>query len=196
MTLVSMDEEQIFHYALGKFVSQFARAENMLFMFLGHVVGIDHRTLTILASGAKIDACISFIRRTHDAHNVAISDQIDDALARLATINNVRNDLLHYGMMPNFTVSTVLKALPNKGRTYRVTTEDLSDAEYDLAKITFMFSAAMNTVIGPPHEIQAIQQVIASPWRYKPPQQENTRHEPPKNPSRRQRQRNASQKSR
>jgi len=88
--------------ALGLFVDQFAQVEGALFRFLSVFAGVDHEIARAILSGARVDAACSFLRRIPDVKGRAKNPRnvnLPRVLEQLLIINNVRNDILHYGTM-------------------------------------------------------------------------------------------------
>jgi hypothetical protein len=58
MKLATFNDEQIYHYHLGRFVTLFSKAEHMVFFYLADLLGITKDECNAVTSGAKIDGCI------------------------------------------------------------------------------------------------------------------------------------------
>ncbi|MBI5278834.1 MAG: hypothetical protein HY854_20545 [Burkholderiales bacterium] len=72
---------------------------------------------------------VAIIRRLHETRNIPLSENLDEALGHLITINGIRDGLLHYGAPPD-----------NKGRR-AVSTEMYARSEESL--IEFRVSVPM-----------------------------------------------------
>jgi len=172
VTAEGLDSDKLTKYftELGRFVTVFAGVEGMVFVHLAELVGLSLKEATAVTSGAKVDACMSFIKRVHEARSVDVPKQIDAAMQQLSLINKLRNDILHQGTQSGFTVTNELRALPKRVIAYTVSADLLIQATHDLVKIMFLMSGAIKNVSSPsPAEMGRIKSVLESPWLFKPP---------------------------
>jgi hypothetical protein len=182
MKLATMDDEQIYHYALGRFVSLFSKAEHMVFFYLADILGITQNECNAITSGAKIDGCISYIKRVHEARGIAVPANILDCLDRLGPLNKLRNDLLHLYTDSDFTVTNEARTLPGRVISYKIAPEILEDADRDLVKATLILSNAVTPFAERSKELERAQAAMNEPWLYKPPSQANSYPNSPTKP--------------
>lgn len=167
------NDEQIYHYALGRFISLFSKAEHMVFFYLAHLLGITKDECNAITSGAKMDGCIGYIKRVHEARGIAVPANVLDCLDKLGPLNKLRNELVHWYTDSELTVTNEVRALPGRIVSYRIVPKILEDADRDLAKATMILSDAVAPFEWRPDEIERGREVMNEPWRYKPPSPEN-----------------------
>lgn len=180
MKLAALNHEQIYYFELGRFVSQFSKAESMVFLFLADLIGMKKDECSAVISGAKTVECIGFIKRIYEARGQDVPADVLECLDRLGPLNKFRNDLLHWGADSKLTVTNALRALPDRIISYEVTPQMLKDATLDLAKATLILSNIISPVSWSPIEQTMAQIVMTATWQYKPPPQANNHQ---KNPS-------------
>jgi hypothetical protein len=83
-----------YYRALGEFVDTFANIEEVIFLYLSELAGVDHDTARAVFSGVRIHDAISFIKRIAEVRGVQLSAELDDVLGQLQIINDVRNLIL------------------------------------------------------------------------------------------------------
>lgn len=182
MAIIDLNEQQIFYFELGRFVSGFALAESMVFLFLSSMLGIDKDECNAITSGAKIDACVGFIKRLYEARGIVVPEKIKECFEHLAIVNKLRNDLLHKGASSEFIITNEVRSLPNRLEIYTVSSKMLSEANDDVAKITFTLSTHQAPISGPLNELEKIQSLLDGPWKYKQPSPIHNHHTNPKKP--------------
>lgn len=167
MTTQLLDPDEFLH-EFGRFVSVFSGVENTLFLYLCHIIGLKHEECTAILNGQKIDQCISTIKRLFEVRKRVIPSDLGDALEKLAHINKLRNNLLHCGASPYGTVSDHLKALPARVKTFAITSQDLTDATDDLARISAILSDTHIPRKNLPRDLNDLfDQALAKPWQSK-----------------------------
>lgn len=92
-----MDDSQKYYWALGEFIETYSRAETVAQIVLWSSGSIPPLIARAIFSGTKVKGCISYIRRIHQALELKIPQEIDDAFNQLTEINNARDNIVHYG---------------------------------------------------------------------------------------------------
>lgn len=177
MAIADLNEDQIYYFQLGRFMSQFSKAELMVFLFLTDLLGITKHECNAITSGAKIDACIKFVKRIYDARSQDIPANVLECFDKLGPLNKLRNDLVHWHTDSELTVTNEVRALPGRVVTYEINSQILDDAIQDLGKATLILSNITAPFSGPATDLVKAQAVMNGPWRYKPPSQANNHQE-------------------
>jgi hypothetical protein len=146
-----------YYEALGKFVTNFALAEQVLFMLLIHRGKMHYRVGKAVLSGAKTDLIIDHLRRISLAFTGSreLGGNMAGVLEQLKAISTVRNDILHYGGLDGDDyeriISNSMKALtPDQERSTPVSAETLRNMSRDCIKATVhMLIEMMDHVYGP-----------------------------------------------
>jgi hypothetical protein len=87
-----------YHAPLGEFISMFARTKAMVQETLAHYAKLDKDTAMALLSGVKIDQAKNYLNRIFEAKPYDESAKVElGAFMQIGIINDVRNDLIHYG---------------------------------------------------------------------------------------------------
>ena len=176
--------------ALGEFIDQFARTEAMLHYVLRHFAKTSQNIGNAVFSGVRVDAAVSFIRRIAEVEDPGETarKQIDFLFTHLAEINNLRNDIVHYGSEirgggRRVTTNRIMALTADRIRERAVSPEILRDAASDLNKINIHLSAHL--LIHMPNQImEGFRPILDASWRYKPHAQgsnhRKSRDKPPK----------------
>ncbi len=164
-----------FCHKLGLFVIQFAGCESVLLMFLSLLLGISKDECNAVTSGAKVDACSSFIKRVYEARRQEVPADVLRCLTQLGMITKLRNDILHRGVQPDGTVSSFLRALPDRVEIYSVSNETFDRATADLYQISITLGLHHAQIQGAAPELEKLRSFVGKPWQYKPPQPTNNR---------------------
>jgi len=168
------DSRAPYYEALGRFVDAFADVETAITLVLWHYAATPHEIARAVFSGVRVDAAIQFIRRLSNVIEIPRWDELDGVLAQLATINSVRNDLLHYGAKGSadgtLTVTNWFRALTtDRVKSYPISPQILLDMTADLQKIILHLQTGHTGR----HWLlpTAKMMILREPWRYKPGQQ-------------------------
>jgi hypothetical protein len=173
--MVQLNKQQIFFFELGRFVSQFSKAEAIIFIYLAHILGIKKEECNVLTSGLKVDGCANLIKKVHEARGTNVPAAVLECLEKLGPINKLRNDLLHSYTTRDFVVTNAVRAMPGRILEYDVTPELLQEALFDLAKITVILHQSIGKDELPPDIKKQLTDVKNGPWRYKQPVPKNNR---------------------
>src|SRR4051812_19390562 len=95
--ILSIPEPKYFE-ELGRFIDAFAAVEAMLFQLLAFYAKIDLKMAAAILSGARVDGCISYIRRilSFNSYGEASNQELEILFPHLKDINDARNDVVHY----------------------------------------------------------------------------------------------------
>jgi hypothetical protein len=164
-----------FHQALGGFVSSFSGAEMAVTLLLWHVSGVSEEVAKAIFSGTRIKEAISFINRIYDATGeAAIKNGMKRYFDHLGAINDVRNDVLHYGaplVGTDFAiVSNALAAhTAAKLRELELSVLDLKNMSHDLHLITTVIREVRGGTT--PDRLHSLPHaaILLAPWRCKLP---------------------------
>jgi hypothetical protein len=167
---------------LGGFVTVFAGIEALLHEALRHYTKMPFRTANAILSGIRVDAAMSFIKRISDAEHFPkeIKDEMKYVFDQLALINQMRNDILHYGLAfgaGDFIVTNAMFAhTEDHIRNLNISPQTLSEMTSDLIKIRshmtmWIHGDVIRLAIKDSGNSYPYDEHISSPWRYKPPPQ-------------------------
>jgi hypothetical protein len=169
-----MNELDTYHLALGRFTHTIAVAEWSLKFFLARVAGLDRATAQALFSGTRTKAAVSFVNRTLEVRGATIEAPYVDALARLSSIDKLRDEVIHHGthwMGSKMAALNVHHTIPRQQRRSEVSASDLDDLTHDLQIVSdrLLHYCALNTQGIPMQAIQQHEPALLSAWRYKLP---------------------------
>ncbi|MFC3071046.1 hypothetical protein [Phenylobacterium soli] len=192
-------------HQLGKFVDRFASIERSMQSILRRLAGVSDPIGAAVFSGVKVDAASSIINRICDATGQdELKARLKPALDQLGVINNVRNNILHWGASRDsnsgeFIVSNAYwAASADRLREYRVTPIDLQAMIVDLHRIGLLLAREEFTeeeLLKSRIAQRVFAEVQAGAWHYKSPQQQPPKTARQPQAPKRQRQRDASQRS-
>lgn len=83
--------------ALGRFVMEFARAEQMAKDLLVGYAKLSAPTGRAVLDGLRLNPVLSKIRRLHEAEGLSLHPRLEEAFAQLMTILAMRDKILHQG---------------------------------------------------------------------------------------------------
>jgi hypothetical protein len=169
LAMTTLNEQQIYYFELGRFVLQFSKAENIVFLYLSELLSITKDECNAIISGAKVDGCISFIKRVHEARGTEVPATVAECLDKLGPLNKLRNDLLHLYTDSALTITNEIRALPGRVISYKITSQILQDAQRDLVKVTLILGDIICPFEGSPEEIAKARRLMTAPWLYKTP---------------------------
>lgn len=133
-----------YYRALGKFINEFAKAEEMLLVVVGRSINLQHRESAALLSGMRLRAGVDWIRRLHEAKDASVPLALAEAFEQLAAINTMRDRLVHWGVEPDgeqFVASNRVRAHADRvRRDIRVSSSAIVNMTRDIQDIqkTFM----------------------------------------------------------
>jgi hypothetical protein len=169
------DEINRYWLALGQFVSAFSAVEIAMQIALRRFAHVRDPIGAALFSGTRTEAAMQYMRRIAEAEkwDKRRRAQIDVIFAQLRLIQNLRNDLLHYGAsfkgLDKFAISNRLVAhAQEKIRETAITLPDLQAMGADLATIEvrlLVLARKRGERIHP-----ALRPALRASWQYKPPQ--------------------------
>jgi hypothetical protein len=159
-----------YELALGKFVVAFAKAEAQLFLFAEALFKWSRADAQLFLSSDRVHDLTGKIRKYYKSHNLPLPEGgfVDETLNQLATINQIRDDLVHYGLALEFgtgPVATPALRKPN-ARVAAISNDILGQMTDDLLAIVdrlFTFSmypdpeAVQDSIVYPK---------LHAPWRY------------------------------
>lgn len=164
-----------YYRALGKFINEFAKAEEMLLVMLGRATSMKHRESAAIFSGMRLRAGIDGIRRLHEAKDASIPPALAEAFEQLAAINTMRDRLVHWGIEPDgdqFVASNMLRAHADRARRdIRVSSSAIVSMTRDVQDIqkTLMLYVLNTQASDDPIRDGARDQGAArdKPWRFR-----------------------------
>jgi hypothetical protein len=188
-----------YYLALGKFIDAFSRAEAAVQVVLWQIADIENSVAKAIFSGTRTRIAIDYIRRITEAQNQAIPQHIQDAFNHLNTINTTRDNIVHFGASENddgsILISNRLIAHTEKSlKEFPISHVLLYEMSSDLATITVRL---ISHFYGRPDDESdedwaETLQIAHAPFRYKPPQPNNTDRKTRKASGKSQRQRKPS----
>jgi hypothetical protein len=191
-----MDKADAFYRALGEFITEFAWVESLVCDMLVRETGVSFKIGAAVFSGVRIDAAKDLIGRLYEARGAERSAELVRAFAQLGLITRVRNDILHYGAVPNpegeAIVSNSRAAHSARAlREMRVSRETLQQMTSDLVQISLVLMDQITWGEDTPFVTWEREEdydwIVARPWRYKlekPSHRENERPQKPSTPKR------------
>jgi hypothetical protein len=158
---------------LGQFVHEFAQVEGSLLVLLRKTMKSPIEVSSVLLSGVRVDAAKEHINAILAAREDHVTkDKLSRPFAQLATINTIRNHILHWGVtvldIPGFLISNE-RFNPKKGKekSFYVKPKDLEDMIHDLRIIhAFLLREQFPFLFDDPE----LTSVFQESWRYTPPQ--------------------------
>ncbi len=173
-TMTSFSEEPYKEYwsELGAFMHAFSNTETQLIGLLRHVSGVKPIVAGLLFSGTRQDQARDMINKILDATNrVAKKKRLEYCFAQLATISTIRNNIIHWGAIPQLNnelliSNALLFPTDNRLKEFIITPTDLRNMKLDLIRISSMIMLETGTrkPSGP------FVQWLSEPWFYRPPQ--------------------------
>lgn len=173
--------------ALGGFVLAFAAVENTLQRLLTSETGVTSNIARAIFSGVRVDQAKTFVKRARSVNGKDDDALVDRVFSHLSTINNVRNDILHFGPEEldfsdpenlQAVISNHRRAMPGKGYSYVVSEPELRHMFDDLMVINL----ALHHLSLDCHDrmkndpelggqfrriIDSLEDAARQPWRYK-----------------------------
>lgn len=182
-----LEEHELYHLQVGRFIFNFSRLEVGLFKELCHIAQLETTVGKALLSGHRSETLISLIRRCYEARNMEIPPLLERVLQRASLLNNVRNDLVHLTVtssMGEMVASNRARYMPTKAKEVTVSSA-MVDAIW---RDTFQARRALEYLDGErrgsPRITSSHYADIHDPWRYKPPEQASSRPDRPRAPKR------------
>ena len=172
--------------ALGRFTSEYSRVETCVQTLLWIVAETPPKTAQAIFSGTKTDTACRFIRRLFESRNEDLPELLSRAFDRLAIINTVRNDIIHYGIQydeaSRMVTSNAMMALPGKERKTHISPLVLEQLWGDLVTIQYCMNAYFFSTKGgsKPSVIERSLKGAQVPWQYKPPSRQEARKDEPR----------------
>jgi hypothetical protein len=179
------EKDQHYYEALGRFVAQFAELEGTMQIVLWHQARVSFEVGRAIFSGVRTDGAMDLIRRMNTAQQASqtIIDEFDYPFTQLNAIRDMRNSIIHYGARETtqghrVTSKGFFALTANHAKESPVSTDILNDMTADLRKISaHLVSIKFRSQGGAlwPRAREALQPLLESSWRYKPPPQQNVR---------------------
>ncbi|MDR3464229.1 MAG: hypothetical protein P4L76_18145 [Beijerinckiaceae bacterium] len=161
-----------FWFHLGRFVSQFAKAESALLFLLWDVAGTSEEVSGAIFNGVRAegarDAINNILTATKQTDRM---ERLRSPFSQMATIGTIRNNLVHWGAAKSeddFIVTNTNRK-PLKPKTFSISIDDFKDMGTDLFFILAMLVAERSDANEETRAIVA-RDFAPRPWRYKPPQ--------------------------
>ncbi|MFZ1962359.1 MAG: hypothetical protein WAU78_02630 [Roseiarcus sp.] len=183
---------------LGQFIHAFADAEQRLLSLLQKQTGVTDIVAGVLFSGTRSDAAKSLLAGILDATEQAeMKKRLERPLAQLAAIAKIRNHLIHWtarhdGGRDLLVSNAFLSPSAERLKEFRITVKAMKEMRLDLYRINVLILMEES-----PRSVRApeLDEYLAGPWLYKPPQPRLRERTPPPHPPKRSRQQHASRKS-
>lgn len=172
---------------LGQFIHYFSDIERGMQSLLRTIAGVSDPIGAALFSGIKVDGAMGLINRACEAtERGELQSRLKPIFDQLGAINGVRNNVVHWGAQEDngelIVTNAYLAATPDRVRTFPISSRDLQLMIIDLIKIRMHLALEeadeRRETISNELRQRLFNRVLASAWRYKPPQQS-----PPKKPS-------------
>lgn len=183
---INLEDVAAYYRALGEFVDTFANVEEVMFLYLAALVGVDHDTARAVFSGVRIRDAISYIKRIAEVRGAQLAAELDEVLGQLQIINDVRNLILHHPTSEKWRSGSLVQSISNVGRALTaerikeipISAAILMDMQYDLFRIQVFLVHEFACLAIPEGERDAIDRlgpVQIGAWLYKPAQQPRAR---------------------
>jgi hypothetical protein len=181
------DEDPKYWEALGRFIESFALVEDELSRLLAFYAKVTPSIARAVFSGARSDASMDFIRRVIavDDPGSEKTEDLEDVFIQLKAISTVRNFLVHYrsiGSGNDRIITDLSRSLTaDRARQHRVSTEILTAMIIDLYQIANRLNFHRKSEKRPwAARSSHTRYVLGAAWRYKPPQDHQTKVSKPK----------------
>ena len=167
------DTPDEFLIQLGKFVLDFAEIERFMHIFLHGMAGVRESIGPALLSGIRLDQAQSLINRILDTEEDTFNKSyLKRHFDQLGVINQVRNNILHYGadFQDRNTVvvsNRIVAHIPSRVREYEVTTHDLKSMSKDLQIIKTAIFVTLGRETLPPEMLDHYLSIAQTSWLYK-----------------------------
>ena len=169
-----------YYRALGKFINEFAKTEELLMLMLARATGLKHREAAAIFSGTRLRSGIDGIRRLHEAKDMAVSPALKEAFEQLASINTMRDRLVHWGIEPDgdqFIASNMLRAHAERvRRDIRISstvivnmTRDIHDIQKTLTLFVLNTQGSDDPIEGARDGLRHQCDPRERPWRFNSP---------------------------
>ena len=172
-TIDAIDEKPYRKYwnELGHFIHVFSETEYWLLLLLHKYAGVKPKIAGVIFSGTRSDAAKDQIKAILDAtEKPKILARLERPLAQMATINTIRNHLIHWGATHSRTKklrvsNALLYPSAKRLKEFSISPEDLRAMRQDLYRISAYFMLELY-----PRRQRFWSEWLAKPWLYKPPQ--------------------------
>jgi uncharacterized glyoxalase superfamily protein PhnB len=167
--------------ALGKFAHRYAEVEFALNHVLRIAAGVSVKNAQALFSGVRAREAMTFIRRIYESRGEPLDPWLARAFPRLADITTVRDKILHQGFRfkgQRVFASDLHRNMPEKASSLLVSVDDLDALEVDINIIHACLNVYWIEQRWPSKdglELEETTRHASEPWRYKIPQQGNSR---------------------
>lgn len=169
-----------YHLALGRFIEAFANTEHWLTRVLWDIAKVDEPTGRAIFSGTRASGAIPFIRRIHEARNATLEANLQRAFEQLATINTMRDRVVHWGLSVEGTAlfdaqlvvsNKHIAHSPDKLLSFPISDGILDDMTADLVTIIHAFRVHLisqweDTDVKA-ELLRGQAQIALAPWRYR-----------------------------
>lgn len=171
-----------YYEALGKFVTEFAEVEGMLFATLVNMADISFDFGQAVFSGMRAKNAADAISKLRNIRQTnperysetgLMSEDVEECLRKIGAINNVRNGILHYGVSIDSGGKMIARTshVPpaNKQDRYlEVSIETLDNMTSDLRKIArTLLYYGMSTDDSRSAMLGFCEEAMRSAWRHK-----------------------------
>ena len=169
-------EKALFH-ALGRFVVNYARAEEAIQFVLWHYAKTHESIARCVFSGVRVKDGMSFIKKIAEVTGATTKTQRDlkDIFDQLGVITSVRNEIMHHGIQSiadgnAFITNALLAYLPERLTIIPISPTDLDNMTADIRKIivTLYVQHAGRPPLQSEENRRVIDEFVRAPWRYKP----------------------------
>lgn len=170
-----------FCIAIGRFVMEFARAEQLAKDLLVSYAKLSAPAGRAVLDGLRLKPVVSKIRRIHEAEGLTLHPRLGEAFAQLATILEMRDRILHQGFDFDLDGSRVTTSnwstahLDKNVQIQELSVDLLENMTADLRRAQlYMIFWGPNDEL--PADMEALAQEPQPPWLYKPLQPTGSRH--------------------
>lgn len=165
----SIQQEERYFLALGRFTNAFAHAESSLKSFLADLLEIDVHTANAAFGGQRMKPTMDAIRRLHERRNSDLDDLYAPIVEQLGQILKARDGLVHWGARNIATSEAIVTnaryAHTSKAVRFFPISADLLD---DIKDIDLRLQlATWRRKIGKKEFIEIHGEVEPPAWRYK-----------------------------
>lgn len=184
-TILKTQEDIERYYAVfGRFIDHFSQVEQRFHSLLWELSEGPLELVRVAFHDARFGQVTNLINRLYISREMDEPPLYRKAVQQMGIINTTRNDMVHLGASlaafegggnMAMLISNEIKAIPGKGKSYRVTLEMLDAMLYDLntimACLTVVLAEMRVSNGGRANLIEMWRQTAERAWLYKLPQQ-------------------------
>jgi hypothetical protein len=143
----SLEHEEKYYLALGRFIHNFAEAESTLKAYFSELLEIDTDTANAVFSGMRAKLAMDNIRRLHERYGAKYDPLYDDVREQFGQILAARDSIIHWGARFSEGSDALVTNeryvyAEDKIRSFPISADILEDMTTDLQAIELRLRAA------------------------------------------------------